>query len=75
MKKLTKREEEVIELLVKGLTNKKIAESLFISVHTVKATLENIYDKLNIHNRILVGIYYIKQNPDKFTQLIQDMEL
>ena len=74
MKNLTKREEEVIELLVKGLTNKKIAESLFISVHTVKATLENIYDKLNVHSRILVGIYYIKQHPDKFAQLIKDIE-
>lgn len=66
MKKLTLREIEIIELLTKGLTNKEIAEKLSISTHTVKGILEKIYDKLNIHNRLLAGIYYYKHNQEKF---------
>lgn len=65
MKNLTKRESEVLCLLAKGLTNMEIAEELIISRHTVKAILENVYDKLGIHNRVLVAIYatkYIENN-------------
>lgn len=57
MKNLTKRELEVLSLLTKGLSNIEIAKELVISRHTVKATMENIYNKLEIHNRILVAIY------------------
>ena len=46
MQRLTAREKEVANLVMEGLTNKEIASRLFISVHTVKANLENIYYKL-----------------------------
>ena len=48
---LTKRELEVLGLVASGATNKEIAESLFISEHTVKVHLRNIMSKLHIHNR------------------------
>ena len=67
MEKLTNREQEVLELLVQGLSNTDIAETLYLSVHTVKANLENIYDKIGIHNRVLIGIYYYKHNQEKFS--------
>ena len=60
MKKLTKREAEVLDLLIKGKTNKEIASSLYISTHTVKAILEKLYEKLNIHNRVQLAVYYLK---------------
>lgn len=66
MKHLTKRETEVLSLLAKGLSNVEIAKELVISKHTVKAIIENIYNKLEIHNRILVAIYatkYFENNP------------
>ncbi len=48
---LTKRETEVLELVATGLTNKDIAENLKISIHTVKAHLRNVTEKLHVHNR------------------------
>ena len=45
-----------------GLTNKEIASSLFISAHTVKANLENIYYKLNISNRVLLALFVYQAN-------------
>lgn len=49
---LTEREIEILEQISKGYTNKLIAENLFISTFTVKRHIENIYKKLQAHNRI-----------------------
>lgn len=48
---LSLRETEILEQLSKGFTNKVIAENLFISPFTVKRHIENIYQKLQAHNR------------------------
>lgn len=47
----TIREEEIINLLCEGKTNKEIAEVLFISPYTVRDHLANIYKKTNVKNR------------------------
>ncbi len=70
MEKLTKRESEIVKLLMEGKTNKEIASLLFISVHTVKANIEKIYDKYNIHNRVLLSLY-IKEK--EFESLIKKL--
>lgn len=49
---LSERETEILEQLSKGITNKRIAENLIISPFTVKRHIENIYQKLQSHNRI-----------------------
>lgn len=49
---LSPREIEVLEHLSKGLKNKNIADNLFLSVSTVKKHIENIFTKLQVHNRI-----------------------
>lgn len=49
---LTAREIEVLEYLSEGYTNKRIAETLFISSFTVKRHIENIYRKLQVQNRV-----------------------
>ncbi|QOS69266.1 helix-turn-helix transcriptional regulator [Eggerthella guodeyinii] len=49
--KLSKREQEVFFLLVKGWSNERIAEDLVVSYHTVRAHVRNIYAKLEVHNR------------------------
>lgn len=49
---MTKREKEICALMVEGLTNKQIAERLFISEGTVKNYISNIYDKTGIHDRV-----------------------
>ena len=60
MERLTKSEREIAIWVMEGLTNKEIALKLFISVHTVKANLEHIYEKLAISNRVLLAVYVLK---------------
>ena len=48
---LSKRENEVLELLANGLLYKEIAERLFISLGTVRQHIHNIYEKLHVSNR------------------------
>ncbi len=49
---LTRRELEIVTLLVSGASNTEIAEKLFVSEHTVKSHLYNLFRKINVHNRI-----------------------
>lgn len=49
--KLTKRELEIINLLLKGLTNTEIADQLFLSSHTIRTHIQNIYAKMDVNNR------------------------
>ncbi|HEY9164625.1 MAG TPA: response regulator transcription factor [Candidatus Kryptonia bacterium] len=48
---LSEREKEILTLLVDGFTQKKIANDLFLSFHTVNTHLKNIYIKLQVHSR------------------------
>ncbi len=48
---LTKRETAVLEMLREGLTNHEIAARLVISAGTVRAHLEHIFEKLDVHTR------------------------
>lgn len=54
---LTAREIDLIKLVANGLSNKKIAEQCFISEGTVKVHLHNIYEKLDIKNRVELSLY------------------
>lgn len=48
---LTPREEEVLELVADGLSNREIAERLGISTRTAQKHLENLFKKLGVHDR------------------------
>ena len=48
---ISAREQEIVILVVQGYSNQKIAETLFISLNTVKAHLRNIYPKFDIKSR------------------------
>lgn len=56
---LSQREQEVLGLVVEGLTNKEIAESLCIAESTVKNHLHNSMEKLHVHNRVEAAIHYL----------------
>ncbi len=56
---LSIREKEILTCVVKGQTNKEIAESLFLSTHTVITHRRNIARKLEIHSTAGLTIYAI----------------
>ena len=56
---LSQREKEIVCGVVRGLTNKEIAEQLFLSVHTVITHRRNISKKLDIHSPAGLTIYAI----------------
>ena len=61
---LTERENDILQLICKGLSNEEIAKKLFISKNTVKTHIRNIYEKLNVKNRreIFKKLYSLNQN-------------
>jgi len=59
---LTKREEEVLNLICKGYSNKEIADALFISQKTVEGHKSNLMDKTNTKSAINLMLFAIKHN-------------
>lgn len=47
---LTKREKEIMQLIVDGFESQMIAEKLFISLHTVQSHRKNIFKKMDVHS-------------------------
>jgi DNA-binding NarL/FixJ family response regulator len=50
--KMTRREQDVIDLIAEGMSNKEIATELSLAVHTVKSHVHNILEKLALHSRL-----------------------
>jgi len=48
---LSKREKEILQLLVEGLSYKQIAAQCFVTLDTISTHIKRIYNKLNIHSR------------------------
>jgi len=57
---LTKRETSVLRLVAEGLANKEIARRLSISEKTVKAHLNNVFAKLDVHSRTQAALEAIR---------------
>jgi NarL family two-component system response regulator LiaR len=57
---LTKRETSVLKLVAEGLANKEIARRLSISEKTVKAHLNNVFAKLDVHSRTQAALEAIR---------------
>ena len=49
---LTSREHDVLALLAEGVSNRRIAEILQVTLNTVSAHVKNIYAKLQVHSRV-----------------------
>ena len=58
----TKRETEVLQLICLGNSNTQIAQTLNISISTVKVYVASIFQKLGVNNRILAVVKYIKSS-------------
>lgn len=57
---LSKREMEVLELLVQGKSNGAIAEALFLSESTIKAHLRSIMTKFEVNDRVQVAVVALR---------------
>ncbi len=60
-KYLSKREEEILNLLSKGCRYKEIADALGISFETVRSHLKNIYEKLHVTSRTEAVVKYLNK--------------
>ncbi|MEA3498704.1 MAG: response regulator transcription factor [Campylobacterota bacterium] len=60
LSKLSQREKEVALCIKNGKANKEIAQSLDITIRTVKAHTKNIYDKVGVSNRLALALLFNK---------------
>jgi two-component system NarL family response regulator len=51
----------VLRLVARGMTNREIADELFISENTVKNHVRNILEKLHLHTRMEAVIYAVRE--------------
>ncbi|MDP1676362.1 MAG: response regulator transcription factor [Bacteroidota bacterium] len=58
---LSQREQEILSYLAKGFRYKEIADTLFISVETVRTHLRNIYEKLHVRSRTEAVLKYLNK--------------
>ncbi len=56
---LTERETEILSYLAKGYHDKEIADTLFVSVETVRTHVRNIYKKLHVRTRTEAALKYL----------------
>jgi DNA-binding NarL/FixJ family response regulator len=59
--RLTKRELEVIGLMVEGLSNREVAGRLGLSEQTVKNHVARIMDKIDVRNRVELVLYAVRE--------------
>jgi len=72
---LSLREKEIVVCVVKGLTNKEIAQELFLSTHTVISHRRNIARKLEIHSTAGLTIYAIVNKLIELEEIKKNMLL
>ena len=70
---LSQREKEILTCVVKGQTNKEIAQTLFLSTHTVITHRRNIVRKLEIHSPAGLTIYAIVNKLVEIDEIKKDM--
>lgn len=61
---LTEREMQILRHVAKGLRNKQIAETLYISEATVKVHLKNLLKKLGVESRVAATVLYLEHEPN-----------
>ncbi len=64
LKKISRREMEVIELVSESLTNEEIAQKLFLSNKTVKTHIRNIFEKIGVRNRTEAALLFTRYHQE-----------
>lgn len=60
--KVSDREMEIIKLIAEGLSNKEVADKLFLSTHTVTTHRKNIMNKLGVNNTAGLVLFAVREN-------------
>ena len=60
LKELTPREQDILVAIADGMTNREIADKLYLSEGTIKNTITSILTKLNLRHRTEIAVYYWK---------------
>ncbi len=60
--KISERETEIIKCIAKGLSNKEVADKLFLSTHTVTTHRKNIMNKLGVNNTAGLVLFAVREN-------------
>ena len=58
---LSRRERDVLLLIVKGLNNKQIARELGLSVHTTKHHVSRLFDRIDVGSRLQAAIWHMQE--------------
>lgn len=61
-KQLTEREYEVLKFVVMGKTNAEIAQAMHISVHTAKAHVCSILQKMSVDDRVQAAVKAVRES-------------
>ncbi len=61
--RLTKREREVVDLIVGGMSNKEIAHQLHLATHTIRSHVHNVLEKLALRSRLQIAAYMHAKGP------------
>jgi RNA polymerase sigma factor (sigma-70 family) len=69
--RLSPREREILSLLAKGWSNRRIAEECLLSLHTVRTHVENILAKLEMHSKLEAASLALEQG---WTSAAEDLE-
>ena len=59
--RLTERELQVLKLVARGMSNRDVADQLYISENTVKNHVRNILEKLHLHSRMEAVVYAVRE--------------
>jgi DNA-binding NarL/FixJ family response regulator len=65
---LTRRQQEIVELVASGASNKQIAQQLVISTKTVKNTLTTVFAKTNTQSRTQLAVQWVRKEFGEFAQ-------
>ena len=58
---LSRRERDVLLLIVKGLNNKQIARELGLSLNTTKHHVSRLFDRIDVASRLQAAIWYVQE--------------
>ena len=65
---LTSRELEILRLVIAGLTNKAIANEIYISEKTVEFHLDHIYNKVGLRTRLMASVWALHHGIESETR-------